>query len=52
MYPDYDVLISDWTYEALGSRRAEFEFADLGKVRIRGKAEPVLVWAVMERRSG
>jgi len=47
VYPDYDVLISGWTYEALGSRRAEFEFADLGEVRIRGKVEPVRVWAVV-----
>jgi adenylate cyclase len=46
-YPDYDVLISGWTYEALGSRRAEFEFTDLGEVPIRGKAEPVRVWAVV-----
>ncbi len=40
-YPDHDVLISGWTYEALGRRRAEFEFADLGQVQIRGKVEPV-----------
>jgi competence protein ComGC len=46
-YPEYDVLISGWTYEALGSRRAEFEFADLGKVQIRGQVEPVRVWAVV-----
>jgi len=48
-YPDYDVLISGWTYEALGSRRAEFEFADLGEVQIRGKVEPVRVWAVVKK---
>jgi len=48
-YPNYDVLISGWTYEALGSRQAEFEFADLGKVQIRGKVEPVQVWAVVKR---
>jgi adenylate cyclase len=45
-YPDYDILISGWTHEALGSRRSEFEFADLGEVQIRGKVEPVRVWAV------
>jgi len=55
-YPDHDpagavgILISGWTYEALGSRRAEFEFADLGEVQIRGKVEPVRVWAVVEMR--
>ncbi|MEE8392010.1 MAG: adenylate/guanylate cyclase domain-containing protein, partial [Anaerolineae bacterium] len=47
VYPDYDILISGWTYEALGSRRREFEFADLGEVQIRGKVEPVRVWAVV-----
>jgi adenylate cyclase len=46
-YPHHDILLSGWTYEALGSRRAEFEFADLGKVAIQGKAEPVQVWAVV-----
>jgi len=48
-YPDHDVLISGWTYEALGSRRAEFQFADLGEVEIRGKAAPVRVWAVVDK---
>jgi len=46
-YPDHDILISGQTYEALGHLRQEFEFADLGQVRIRGKAEPVRVWAVI-----
>jgi adenylate cyclase len=49
-YPEHDVLISEWTYEALGGRRAEFEFVDLGEVAVRGKAEPVRVWAVKEGR--
>jgi class 3 adenylate cyclase len=49
-YPEHDILISGWTYEALGSRRREFEFADLGEVGIRGKAELVRVWAVVARR--
>jgi putative ABC transport system permease protein len=46
-HASYDVLISGWTYEALGDRRREFDFADLGEVAIRGKAEPVRVWAVV-----
>ena len=49
-YPAHDVLISEWTYEALGSRRVEFEFTDLGEVPIRGKTEPVRVWAVVGRQ--
>jgi adenylate cyclase len=48
-YPEHDILISGWTYEALGSRRHEFEFADLGELQIRGKAEPVRVWAVTKQ---
>jgi class 3 adenylate cyclase len=52
-YPEHSILISGRTYEALGSHRDEFEFADLGKVEIRGKVEPVEVWAVLGvRRSG
>ena len=47
-YPDYDILISGQTYEALGSRRAEFELMDLGEVAIRGKVEGVRVWAVVD----
>ncbi|MCP4614444.1 MAG: adenylate/guanylate cyclase domain-containing protein, partial [Planctomycetes bacterium] len=47
-YPEHDVLISGQTYDALGSRRREFEFADLGEVQIRGKVEPVRVWAVVK----
>jgi adenylate cyclase len=46
-YPDYDVLISGETYRALGTRRAEFETVDLGEIEIRGKAQPVHVWAVV-----
>jgi adenylate cyclase len=49
-YPEHDILISGRTYEALGSRRREFEFADLGEVGIRGKAEPVRVWAVVGKK--
>jgi class 3 adenylate cyclase len=51
-YPDYGILISGQTYDALGSRRSEFEWEDLGPVAIRGKAEPVRVWAVQGVRSG
>ncbi len=46
-YPQHDILISDATYEALGPRRAEFMFTDLGKISIRGKSGLVQVWAVM-----
>jgi len=49
VYPEYGVLISGQTYEALGGRRAAFAFTDLGAALIRGKAEKVRVWAVMGR---
>ena len=45
-YPDHDILISGQTYDALGSRQREFEFVDLGEIRIQDKVEPVRVWAV------
>jgi class 3 adenylate cyclase len=51
-YPDHDVLISDETFRALGTRRDEFEFVDLGEQAIRGKVQPVRVWAVVRRRIG
>jgi adenylate cyclase len=51
-YPEYDVLISGETYQALGTRRVEFKFVDLGEKAIRGKVQPVRVWAVVERRLG
>lgn len=49
-YPEHDVLISGWTYEALGSHRPEFIFVSLGVVAIRGKNEPVEIWAVKGRK--
>jgi adenylate cyclase len=46
-YPEYDVLISGETYQALGTRRVEFKVVDLGEMSIRGKVQPVHVWAVV-----
>ena len=45
-YPEYDILISEWTYEALGAHRSEFQLTSLGKVPIRGKTDGVQIWAV------
>jgi adenylate cyclase len=47
-YPQHGILISGQTYEALGSRRAEFAFTDLGEIQIRGKETAVRVWAAAE----
>lgn len=46
VYPEHGILISEATYEALGAHRAEFAFVDIGEVNIRGKADPVHIWAV------
>jgi len=49
-FPGEDILISEWTYEALGEHQDEFEFESLGQVTIRGKYEPVEIWSVKNRR--
>jgi class 3 adenylate cyclase len=45
-YLQHDIFISEQTYQALGNRRHEFKFIDLGSAPIRGKDEVVQVWAV------
>ena len=45
-FPEHDILISPWTYEALGDHRDKFKMLSLGSVQIRGRVEPVEIWAV------
>ena len=45
-YPEYGILLSGQTYEALGARRNAFNLVDLGEIQIRGKMAPVHIWAV------
>jgi adenylate cyclase len=45
-FPDHDILISRWTHEALGENRPKFNLIPLGSVQIRGRNEPVEIWAV------
>ena len=45
-FPEHDILISPWTYEARGDHRQKFNMVSLGSVHIRGKNEPVEIWAV------
>jgi len=45
-FPEHDILISPWTYEALGDHREKFNLISLGSVQIRGRNEPVEIWAV------
>jgi adenylate cyclase len=47
-FPEHDILISGWTYHALQEHHEKFEFVPLGTVPIRGKQEPVEIWAVKE----
>ena len=49
-FPDKDILISEWTYEALGEHRDEFKLVNLGCVPIRGKNLPVEIWFVEGKR--
>jgi class 3 adenylate cyclase len=46
-FPEHDILISPWTYEALGTQRSNFNLTSLGSVPIRGMNEPVEIWAVI-----
>jgi adenylate cyclase len=48
-FPEHDILISAWTYEALGEFRSQFELVSLGDVPIRGKMEPIEIWAVRKK---
>lgn len=45
-FPNEPILISEWTYKALGQHRDEFRMASLGAVAIRGRNEPVEIWSV------
>ncbi len=48
-FPEHDILISAWTYEALGEYRSQFELVSLGQIPIRGKIEPIEIWAVRKK---
>jgi len=48
-FPNHDILISPWTYEALGDHREKLDLVSLGAVQIRGKNEPVEIWAVQDK---
>jgi len=48
-YVGYDILLSQAAYDALGANRERFRFHDLGAVTIRGKREPVTIYALVDR---
>lgn len=45
-FPEHDILISGWTYDALADHKDEFIQVSLGPIPIRGKNEPVEIWAI------
>lgn len=47
-HSEYDIFITDYTYQALGESRHEFTFVDLGDVSFKGKSQPVKIWAVVD----
>jgi adenylate cyclase len=49
-FPEHDILISPWTYEALGAHREKLKMISLGSVQIRGRNEPVEIWAVQGKK--
>jgi len=49
-FPEYDILISDGTLQALPDPD-QVEKVDLGEVKVKGKTEPVRVFAVLDYRS-
>jgi class 3 adenylate cyclase len=48
-FPEHDILISSWTYDALGEYRSQFEMVSLGELPIRGRGEPIEIWAVRSK---
>ncbi len=46
-FPENDILISKWTYDAIGEKRGEFKMKSLGNIPIRGRSEPIEIWSVL-----
>lgn len=45
-FPDYDILLSEFTHAVLGKAVGDYKFVDLGPVEIRGKSLPVRVFGL------
>jgi adenylate cyclase len=50
-FPDYDILLSEFTHAALGPKAEAYALADLGPVEIRGKTKPVRVMGLVGERN-
>ncbi|MBI5953702.1 MAG: HAMP domain-containing protein [Chloroflexi bacterium] len=48
-FPQYDILISGWTYMALGKNSERLHTKHLGAVPITGMRDPVEIWAVIDK---
>jgi adenylate cyclase len=48
-FPQHDILISGWTYMALGRNSERLRVQRLGAVPIAGMKDPVEIWAVLDR---
>ena len=48
-FPDYDILLSEFTQAALGPDAGQYGFVDLGPVEIRGKSKAVKVLGLVGR---
>jgi class 3 adenylate cyclase len=48
-FPQYDILISGWTYMALGKNSERLHTKHLGAVPITGMKDPVEIWAVIDK---
>jgi adenylate cyclase len=46
-FPDYDILVSEFTVSAMREKAEEYEFVDLGETDIRGKRQRVRVFGLI-----
>lgn len=49
-FTDQSIFVTDYTYQDLAHRQSEFVAKDLGDITIRGKAEPIKVWAIQDHK--
>jgi class 3 adenylate cyclase/ABC-type antimicrobial peptide transport system permease subunit len=50
-FPDYGILLSEFTLAALGPKANDYECVDLGEAEIRGKSRPVRVFGLIGRKT-
>ena len=48
-FPQHDILISGWTYMALGKNSERLRVRRLGAMPIAGMKDPVEIWAVLDK---